>query len=307
MKKEKAIITGGTGVIGIALIQCLLANHVEVTVLMNPNSNRKAVLEQFKDIQIVLADMSQLKQVETILPKDYTYFFHLAWMGTFGDSRNDMYLQTKNIEYTLDAVKLAKALGCEVFLGTGSQAEYGPVKEKMSAETPTNPVTGYGIAKLCANRMSRIYAQSLGLRHVWVRVLSVFGPYDGQGTMVMSGLKNMLAGHEGKYTKGEQMWDYLYCDDAAQALYQAAKNGKDGKIYPLGSGEVKPLKEYIEIMRDNVDPNLSLDFGAVPYYPNQVMYMCADIEDLKKDTGFEPKHTFDEGIKKTIQWIKEGD
>ena len=115
MKKEKAIITGGTGMIGIALIQCLLANHVEVTVLMNPNSNRKAVLEQFKDIQIVLADMSQLKQVETILPKDYTYFFHLAWMGTFGDSRNDMYLQTKNIEHTLDAVKLAKALGCEVF------------------------------------------------------------------------------------------------------------------------------------------------------------------------------------------------
>ena len=55
------------------------------------------------------------------------------------------------------------------------------------------------------------------------------------------------------------------------------------------------------------DPNLSLDFGSVPYYPNQVMYMCADIEDLKKDTGFEPEHTFDEGIKKTIQWIKEGD
>lgn len=306
MKKEKAIITGGTGMIGIALIQCLLTHNVEVTVIVNPNSSRQSVLDQFDKIKIIKKDISHLKDLETVLPHDYTYFFHLAWAGTFGESRNDMYLQNKNVEYTLDAIYLAKSLGCEVFVGAGSQAEYGPVKQKMTAATPANPATGYGIAKLCAGRMSKIYAQSLGLRHIWIRILSIYGPYDGTKTMVMSGLLNMLKGNKGEYTKGEQMWDYLFCDDAAKAFYLAAKNGKNGKVYPLGSGQVKPLKEYIEIMRNCIDSDILLDFGAVPYYPNQVMYMCADIDELSKDTGFTPEYSFEEGIKKTIQWIKEG-
>lgn len=306
MKKEKAIITGGTGMIGIALIRCLLSHDIEVTVIVNPDSSRQSVLNQFQDIKIIQKDLGHLKELEVVLSHDYNYFFHLAWMGTFGESRNNMYLQNKNVEYTLDAVYLANRLGCEVFVGAGSQAEYGPVKEKMSSLTSTSPVTGYGIAKLCAGKMSRIFAQSLGLRHIWIRILSVYGPYDGTKTMVMSGLLNMLQGKKGEYTKGEQMWDYLFCDDAATAFYLAAKNGKDGKVYPLGSGQVRPLKEYIEIMRNNIDPDIPLNFGAVPYYPNQVMYMCADIDELMRDTGFVPKYPFDEGIKKTIQWIKEG-
>ena len=121
-----------------------------------------------------------------------------------------MFLQNKNIEYTLDAVELAHHFGCSVFVGAGSQAEYGRVEGKLSDTTPTDPETGYGVAKLCAGRMSRVMCASLGIKHIWARILSVYGPYDGDGSMVTSTLKKMLRGEEPELTAGEQMWDYTF-------------------------------------------------------------------------------------------------
>ena len=67
----------------------------------------------------------------------------------------------------------------------------------------------------------------------------------------------------------------------------------------------RPLKEYIEIMGQAIDSTISIGFGDIPYSPNQVMYLCADITDLKEDTGFEPQYTFEKGILETIEWCKE--
>lgn len=78
------------------------------------------------------------------------------WRG-----RNDMPAQIENIRYTIDAVRTAAAMGCRVFVGTGSQAEYGRVDGVLRADTPTNPENGYGMAKLCAGQMSRTEAAAL--------------------------------------------------------------------------------------------------------------------------------------------------
>ena len=73
------------------------------------------------------------------LPVQADAFFHLAWAHTIGAGRNDMPAQIENIRYTIDAVRTAAAMGCRVFVGTGSQAEYGRVDGVLRADTPTNP------------------------------------------------------------------------------------------------------------------------------------------------------------------------
>ena len=163
---------------------------------------------------------------------------------------------------------------------------------------------GYGIAKLCAGRMSRIMCASLGIKHVWARILSVYGPYDNEVSMVISTLRKMINGEVAEFTPGEQIWDYLYSDDAAKALLAIALNGKDGGIYCLGSGNPAPLKDYIKKMRDAANLDCELGLGLRPYAENQVMYLCADIEKLTKDTGFIPKTTFEDGIAKTVSWVR---
>lgn len=300
---KKAVITGGTGMIGCALAEYLLQKEIEVTILARPDSKRTASLPKDKRLKIMSCDLSKLAEAK--LPdKEYDVFFHLGWNGTSGDCRNDMLLQNKNTEYALEAVKLAHRLGCKAFLGAGSQAEYGRYEGKLSADVPAFPENGYGMAKLCAGQMSRIMAQGYGMKHIWMRILSVYGPYDGESTMIMSSIIKMLAGESPEYTPAGQIWDYLYCKDAARAFYSAAEKGADGAVYCLGSGKAKALREYIEIMRDMINPQIELKFGAKPYADKQVMYLCADISNLQRDTGFEPEYEFCGGIKETIEWCR---
>lgn len=303
---KRVILTGGTGMLGIALMEFLIQKEIEVLVIVRPGSKRRNAIPDSPWIQVAECDLNELRSLEGKLTGTYDAFFHFAWDGTYGEARNDMYLQNRNVRATLDAVYLAKAVGCQTFLGAGSQAEYGRVDGvKLSPDTPVHPETGYGIGKLCAGQMSRILCQQLGMKHIWVRILSTYGPHDGLHTMVMSGIIKMLNRERPQYTKGEQMWDYLYCGDAARAFYLAAEQGVDGSVYCIGSGQVRPLAEYIRVIRDTIDPAIELGMGEIPYYDKQVMYLCADIENLKRDTGFEPQVSFEEGIRRTISWYKE--
>lgn len=303
---KKVILTGGTGMLGLALIQLFIQKKIEVLVIVRPGSKRRNAIPVSDYVKVIECDLLNLSKVKGQIKDNYDAFFHFAWDGTFGESRNDMQLQNQNIKAALDAVELAKAAGCTTFLGAGSQAEYGRVDGiKLGPDTPTKPETGYGIGKLCAGQMTRILCQQMGMKHIWVRILSTYGPHDGLHTMVMSGIIKMLNQERPQYTKGEQMWDYLYCEDAARAFYLAAEQGIDGSVYCIGSGQVRPLAEYITVIRDTIDPDIEIGFGEVPYYDKQVMYLCADIENLQRDTGFQPEISFEEGIRRTVQWYKE--
>lgn len=305
---KTVIITGATGTIGMALIDKCIEQGTEVIALVNPASNRLDRIPDNRLVRIVKCGLDDFSYADADLLGIKTgidAMFHLAWGGTFGDARNDKALQEQNAAYAIDAVRLAHRLGCDVFVGAGSQAEYGRVSGKLSADTPCDPENEYGRAKLKASQETRKLCGELGMRHIWPRILSIYGPYDGEKTMVMSLIKTLLEGRRPALTKGEQMWDYLYSEDAATALMLLAEKGAGGRIYPIGSGIARPLKEYIEIIRDEIDPQLPLGFGEVPYSPKQVMHLCADISELKEDTGFEPSVSFEEGARRTIAFVRD--
>lgn len=313
---RQAIITGPTGAVGMALIDNLISEGIKVAAIVRPGSKRAERIPIHELVTKVECELSELDKLPELLSRsgfetgsaecrqEGLVFYHLGWDGTFGNSRNNMHGQNLNVKYSLDAVDAAHACGCEVWIGTGSQAEYGRFEGKLNASVPAFPENGYGIAKLCAGQMTRIACEQAGMRHVWTRILSIYGPYDGDGTMVMSTIAALLNGETPKCTKGEQQWDYLYSKDAGRALMLIGEKGVSGKTYCIGSGKTRPLSEYIEVIRDTVNKSADIDFGAVPYAPKQVFYLCADIEDLKKDTGFEPQTEFEDGIKSTVEYVK---
>lgn len=302
---QTAVVTGPTGAIGIALCEKLLRENVTVYAVCRPGSSRIKDLPKAAALHVVECDAKELATLpQKMEGVSVDAFFHFAWAHTIGQGRNDMPAQIENIQSTIDAVRAAKALGCQVFLGAGSQAEYGRVEGLLKSDTPAFPENGYGMAKLCAGQMSRVEAKALDIDHVWVRILSVYGPHDGPMTMISGTIRKLLAGERPALTAGIQRWDYLYAGDAADAFYLAACHGRNGAVYPLGSGQALPLKDYIIQMRDAIDPALPLGLGEVPYGPLQVMHLQADISALQADTGFAPKTPFEEGIRKTIDWVK---
>lgn len=303
---KKAIVTGATGAVGTALLNKLISENVEALVLVRKNG-RVEKIPKSPLVKIAYCSLDEMADFQNESGEKYDAFFHLAWAGPYGRDRDDMLLQANNIKNELEAVRLAKRFGCEVFVGAGSQAENGRLAdgEKISPNSPTNPENGYGIAKLAAGKMSRILCSQLGMRHEWCRILSAYGPGDGTHTMVMSTVVKFLNGEDCDFTKGEQQWDFLYNGDVANAFYLVAEKGRDGAVYTVGSGKTKSLREYITAIRDAACPSAKCNFGAVDYFPNQVMYLCADITDLQRDTGFVPQVDFETGIKNTVEWCKE--
>lgn len=301
---KRVIITGATGAVGTALIQKMIKNNVEVLVFCREGSERNKHIPEHPLVEKVYCDLSVLSEIQNDTGKEYDIFYHFAWAGTTGTARNDMYLQNQNVKYSLDAVSVAKRFGCTTFIGSGSQAEYGRVNGKLRVNTPTFPENGYGIGKLCAGQMTREYAHSMGIKHIWTRILSIYGPNDGKQSMIMSTINALKEGKSPEFTKGEQLWDYLYSGDAANALFQLGNRGRDGKIYVLGSGKVKPLAEYINIIKNEINPLAEIRLGAIPYDSKQVMHLQADISELQADVGFEPQVNFEEGIRNIVEGLR---
>ena len=292
---KRAVVTGASGVVGSALIEELLDHNYEVTALLREGSSHNARIPDHPALIKTECSLEHLKD----FPGDKRQrdvFFHLGWTGTKGLDRNNPYIHTKNIEYALDAVSLAARLNCELFIGAGSQGEYGRPGVMLTPETLPQPESAYGIAKLAAGHMTREYAHTLGLKHIWTRILSVYGKNDGEKTLMTSFLGSLLKGESPLCTKGEQIWDLLYQKDAARALRLIAGNGRDGAVYLIGSGGARPLKEMLEEIRDTVAPDVPINFGAVPYGPGQVMYLAADISATCRDTGWKPLYSLREGI-----------
>ena len=292
---KKLIITGATGMIGSAIVRESLKQNYDITCLVRASSSRIKNIPQVNHVHIIDCNISDYKTLE--LKDKFDVFMHLAWDKTSVSGRDDVDCQLKNIEYTMDAVRLAKRCGCNIFIGAGSQAEYGIQKVPLTPELPVNPESGYGIAKYTAGKLAGMLCKQIGIRFNWMRILSVYGSNDGDNTLISYVIRELKAGKSPELTKCEQMWDYLHCDDAARAFLAVAEHGVDGKFYPLGSGQGRRLSDYLEDIKAIINPDVELGFGKKEYYPHQPMHLVADVSELEKDTGWKSFILFRDGIK----------
>ena len=299
-----AVITGPTGAVGAALIRRLIKEEYRIYAVVRPGSRRLDSLPADPQVSVVPCGADETVRLPELIPGPCDVFFHFAWMGTTGQDRNDRELQNKNIRNSSLALEAAHALSCGTFLFSGSQAEYGRSDAPLRPDTPCQPENEYGRAKKEAGELLRVQAKELNIRMIHVRILSIYGPYDGERSMISSVIRQCLSGISPETTEGRQIWDYLYSEDAAEALYLLSQYGRDGGIYPLGSGKGRPLREYLEILRDEAAPGLPIRFGAVPYGEKQVMFLQSDNTAVRKDTGFVPATDFRTGIRKTIDYIR---
>ena len=314
---KDVIITGATGMIGSAVTKIMLEKGINVTAIVRPMSENLEYLEELVEtdekrienseygvLRLFDCELSELRTLRDKLGWEHDAFFHFGWSHTFGPGRNNVSKQEVNIKATIDAVHLAYETGCKTFVGAGTQAEFGIANAKLSDELPKDPKTGFGIAKLAACRLSQLECANLGIRHVWGRILSCYGPGDNESTMVMSAINAMLRGEKIDFAPAEQIWDYIYVDDLAKAFIALAANGKDQKCYTVGTGESRPLYDYIYAIRDAIDPNMETGIEDRDYKNENMTILEADITDLVADTGFVPEISFEDGIKRTVEWVK---
>lgn len=293
-------ITGATSMLGVATIKNCISNNISVLTFVRKGSSKIERLPSSSLIKIVECDLEQMKDFD-VDKLSADVFIHFGWAFTDKTGRNDVSKQLENVQYTIDAVHLAKKLGCRKFVGAGSQAEYGTPNVILKADTPVNPLIPYGVAKYAANRFAKIECEKIGLEYNWVRILSVYGTNDLPGTLISQLIYNAKKNIPMGLTGCEQTWDYLFEDDAGRAFVAIAEKGVDGKVYNLGSGVGRKLKDYVQDVIDVVNPDYVPDYGKYPYSKTQPMCLVTDVSDLKNDIDWEADITFTEGLKRILK------
>ena len=301
------VITGATSMIGSAIANefCKDSSVDKVFAIVRKNTTKTSRLPSSQKIKIIECDADEYNKLPSLIHTQCDVFYHVAWSAT-GEKRNEIVKeQIKNISYSLDALYAAKELKCRMFIGSGSQAEYGPLNiPSISPDSPTKPVQPYGIAKYAAGRILLEISKSIDICCVWVRVFSVYGEFDKATTMISSTILKMMKNEHISMTKGEQMWDYLYSSDAGRAFYLIGKsNIKSNKIYCLGSGHARRLIDYIMAIKSITGSSSTLGIGELNY-KNNITFLCANVSELKKDIEWEPKVSFEDGIKRIYEYYQ---
>ncbi|HKO43250.1 MAG TPA: NAD-dependent epimerase/dehydratase family protein [Pyrinomonadaceae bacterium] len=300
----RCLVTGASGHLGSFLTERLVKEGAEVFALVRPESDLWRLADVVDRLTIIRAELDDLSSAEgQIASARAEAVFHLAWQGVTSASRHDP-AQEDNLTAGLRLFDVVRAAGCRVWIGIGSQAEYGPSEEVLTEDTPVQPLTAYGASKLKLGQLTKQLSESSGIRYVWLRLLATYGPKDDERHLLPSAIRSLLAGEPPKLTAGEQRWDYLYVEDAANAIYQTAINKDAQGVFNLASGETHAIREIIEQVRDLIDPSLPLELGELPYPPDQQMRLAANIDRLITATGWRPEVGIEQGLKRTVNWYK---
>lgn len=301
---KKAIVTGSTGFIGKNLINELMQNNVEVIAVDRKGANWSNLPdEKITKVECDLSDISELPHI--ISDRDIDCLIHLAWAGVSGADRGDYNLQLKNAQYTCDMVKVASEMNIKRFAGAGTLAQLDGLNYIGKDGSTPNLVSCYGSAKTAAQFMSKALANSLKIEHIWCYISNIYGIGDTSNNFINFACKKLLNGERASFTAGEQNYDFVYVTDTIKGLYLCAQNGKPNHSYYIGSGHARKLKEYISIIRDDIDRNIPLYLGEVPFNGISLPIEAFSCERITTDTGYMPMVDFETGIQKTIQWLKE--
>lgn len=303
---RKVIVTGANGFIGSNLLKILVDNGVKVYAIIKDEKESIENIRNLKNIEIKYCELSKICELPSIIEdRDIDACIHLAWAGSFGDARADYELQLQNVKYTLDVVNVLKEMNIKRFVGAGTLAEKDVLNYHPTDGATPNAVSIYGIGKISAHFMSKAECSKLGIEHIWCYLSNTYGIGNTTNNFVNMASKKMLKGERAAFTAGEQTYDFVYITDTVRAIYSVADKGKKNTAYYLGSTKQRKLKEYIKIIRDTINPNIELYLGEIPFNGNPLSEDAYDTTKLVNDTGYTPDIPFEEGIKLTIDWLKE--
>ena len=301
---KNVIVTGGTGFIGSWLLQELLNNGLNVTAIVRDMHKLISEIKSSKNLTIIEKNISEITEDDFDKNLEYDVFFHLGWGGVAPENKNDISLQLYNIAMSLHALEVANKIGCKKFIASGTVAEYvfcGNVMDVNARQTPNDM---YGAAKVSAHYFLEVRARQLGQPFVWMVIPSTFGERRHDNNILTYTIKALHNGEKPRYGNLEQMWDFLYVGEVVRAIRLIGEKGETECVYGIGSGDYHPLKFYIEEIRDLINPDLELGIGELPEMSTKTFSSCVNIEELTKDTGFKPQVSFNEGIRRTIEYLK---
>ena len=309
------LLTGGAGFIGSHLGEALLKEGHRVVIVDNFNDYyapriKEENLSGIRDnprLEVVRADIRERERMEELFSRHgFAAVIHLAARaGVRSSLKQPLLYQDVNVGGTLVLLDAARAAGTETFLFASSSSVYGdcprlPLRED---EPSLQPVSPYGLTKLSAEYLCRVFHRQYGLRITVLRFFTAYGPRQRPDMAIHAFSRLILEGSEVPvFGDGSTRRDYTFIDDIIAGILSALDAEFDFEIFNLGGGHSITLTELIEFLGEKLGKRPVLK--RLPFQPGDVMATLADVGKATEMLGYRPETSPAEGIESFIDWFR---
>ncbi len=313
---KSALITGGAGFIGSHLVDSLLTDGWQVTVVDNfdsfydtriKRSNVAPHLEH-RNFNLTEADIRDMKSLHACLSGDYDIIIHLAAKAGVRPSIKDpVSYQEVNIRGTQNLLELAKEWNVRQFVFASSSSVYGvnpnvPWREDDCVLLPISP---YAATKIAGELLGHVYSHLYGIRFIALRFFTVYGPRQRPDLAIHKFARLLLQGKPVPiYGAGSTRRDYTYVGDIIEGIRRAMDyTATPYEIFNLGNNQTVELLDVVRWLEEALGVEGRLDH--LPIQAGDVPQTWADIRKAERLIGFRPRTPFREGLKYFVEWITE--
>jgi nucleoside-diphosphate-sugar epimerase len=298
----RVLITGAGGFIGAHVVRAFAQQGHTIFALTRTGSTVEVLSDCCGEVHPVKTDLNNHTKVRTLVRQICPELaIHLAWYAVPGK----YWAAPENLDCVAASLNLARALadaGCRRLVVAGSCAEYDWDHGFLSETcTPLRPRTFYGTCKNALREMLEAYCARTPMQCAWARFFYLYGPGEDSGRLVPSVILSLLQGQVARCTRGEQLRDFLYVEDAAAALAAIATSDFTGAIN-IGSGRAVSVRTIVDTIAGILDQRDRVLLGAIPEDPAEPPLLVADVRSLTQNIGWKPSRTLEEGLFRTVAW-----
>lgn len=309
MPTKTALITGAAGFIGSHLVDRLVETGYRVVGIDDLSSGTKDNLPKNFDLrELDIRDPAVQLVVEETQPD---VVFHLAaQISVLVSTREPGFDAEVNIGGALnllEGLRLVKSDNVRLIYVTSGGTAYGePEIIPADENTPVRPLSPYGASKLAVETYLPVYERAIGMSYSIIRLANIYGPRQdphGEAGVVAIFSKAMLAGRSlVVFGDGNDERDYVYVGDVVEAIVRAADSTRPGP-FNVGTGIGTSTNRIFEIIAENCEHDEPAVHGAPR--PGDINRISLDSSKAKRELGWEPRISLEDGLKTTVDWFKQ--
>jgi dTDP-glucose 4,6-dehydratase len=301
-------VTGGAGFIGSEFVRKAVKIGYDIVVIdkLTYAGDLERLKEVESNITFYKADITNKEFIEYIFRKEKPDIVtHFAAESHVDRSILDAspFIET-NVKGTQVLLDVAKDIGVEKFINIATDEVYGELGEEgtFRENSPLVPNSPYSASKAAADMLGRAYYKTYKLPVITVRPSNNYGPWQYPEKLIPVVILKALNNEKiPVYGTGQNVREWLFVSDCAEAVFEIIEKGKVGEIYNVGSNQEKRNIEVVKTVLKLLNkPENLIDF--VKDRPGHDFRYSLDTTKIKKEIGWEAKIKFEEGIENTVKW-----